>query len=89
MPGAQAPGSNNNTSPEPAIAGDSAKFSWLSPAAAGSILLLAHLTWGLRPRLYAYACYRRLRTYACCRRLRTYACCRRLNIGYPIQVRLR
>ena len=69
-PGAQAPGSNYKTNPEPAIAGDSARFLRLSPAVAGSALFIGTLTWGLRPRLYAYACYRRLRKIKHCR-LRT------------------
>ena len=40
--------------------GDSVKC--LSPAVAGSGLLFGTYTWGFRPRLYAYACYRRLRS---------------------------
>jgi len=35
----------------------------LSPAVADSVFFIGALTWGLRPRLYAYACYRRLRSY--------------------------
>ena len=53
----------SQTNAEPAIAGDSVKFSRLSPAIAGSGAFFGSLTWGLRPRLYAYACYRRLKTF--------------------------
>ena len=42
-------------------AGDSVNSIPLSPAVAGSDPFIGALTWGLRPRLYAYACYRRLR----------------------------
>jgi len=46
---------------EPVKTGDSRKNCRLSPAFAGSDLFIGALTWGLRPRLYAYDCYRRLR----------------------------
>ena len=37
----------------------------LSPAVAGSLSILMAPPWGLRPRLYAYACVRRLRDFLC------------------------
>src|ERR671926_976258 len=48
--GAQAPGSNHKTNPEPAIAGDSAKFSRLSPGVAGSGSFYWHINLGLAPQ---------------------------------------
>jgi hypothetical protein len=37
------------------------KIAGFRPLARAPILFIDALTWGLRPRLYAYACYRRLR----------------------------
>ena len=60
-PEAQAPGSDLKDKPAARKTGDSVKLQ-LSPAVAGSSPFgVGALTWGLRPRLYAYACYRRLR----------------------------
>ena len=41
--------------------GDSVKFRVFRPLSRALATFIGTLTWGLHPRLYAYACYRRLR----------------------------
>jgi len=41
--------------------GDSVKFIVFRPLSRAPTSFIGTSTWGLRPRLYAYACYRRLR----------------------------
>jgi phosphohistidine swiveling domain-containing protein len=60
-PGAQAPGSDHKRQAGARETGDSVKFSVFRPLSRALAFLFGTLTWGLRPRLYAYACYRRLR----------------------------
>ena len=68
-PGAQAPGSDHKRHTEARETGDSVKFPVFRPLSRAPALFIWHVnlglapqvTWGLRPRLYAYACYRRLR----------------------------
>ena len=60
-PGVQAPGSDHKRQAGARENGRQREISSLSPAVAGSGPFIFTLTWGLRPRLYAYACYRRLR----------------------------
>ena len=60
-PGAQAPGSDHKDTPKPVKTGDSVKFQSFAHCRGLRPFLFGTLTWGLRPRLYAYACYRRLR----------------------------
>jgi len=56
-PGAQAPGSLKERFIRARETGDSAKGTWLSPAFAGWGNWEMLFTWGLRPRLYASACF--------------------------------
>ena len=46
---------------EPVKTGDSVKVIGFRPLSRAPNAFITPLTWGLRPRLYAYACYRRLR----------------------------
>ncbi len=62
-PGAQAPGSDHKRQAGARETGDSVKFSVFRPLSRAPAFLFGTLTWGLRPRLYAYACYRRLRNF--------------------------
>ena len=56
-PGAQAPGSDHKRQAGARETGDSMKFPIFRPLSRAPALLFGTLTWGLRPRLYAYACF--------------------------------